>query len=192
MPNRTALLIYAHPNHASSQVNTALRQAAESVTGVTVHDLYETYPDFVIDVSHEQSLLLAHDLLILQFPLQWYSSPAIVKEWLDAVLEEGWAYGARGTRLVGKVLLVAVTTGGEEQAYRRDGANRFTMAELLRPLELTARLCGMHYLRPFVTFAARRIDVHGVQARAREYQDLLGRLARGEPAPAFDSRQSEA
>jgi glutathione-regulated potassium-efflux system ancillary protein KefG len=192
MPDRRVLVLYAHPNHADSHVNAALRAAAQSTGGVTVHDLYETYPHFVIDVAREKALVLEHDVLVLQFPLQWYSSPAIIKEWLDAVLEEGWAYGVGGTQLIGKPLLLAVTSGGGEPAYRADGPNRFTIAQLLRPFELTARLCGMRYLAPFVTFAARRIDRQAIQTRTHAYHTLLEQLACGELPPPFDSRLDEA
>lgn len=186
--SRKILVLYAHPAHARSRTNAMLRQAAQDVAGVSVHDLYERYPEFVIDVASEQSLLLEHDIIVLQHPLQWYGAPAIIKEWLDAVLEEGWAYGERGDRLRDKMLLVAVSAGGTEQAYRPEGANRFTIEQLLRPLELTARLCGMRYLRPFVTYGARRLDAATMAASAREYTALLARLAGGDVPAPFDSR----
>lgn len=189
---RKILVLFAHPAHARSRANAMLRQAAQAVAGVRVHDLYERYPEFVIDVAYEQSLLLEHDIIVLQHPLQWYSAPAIVKEWLDAVLEEGWAYGERGDRLREKMLLVAVSAGGAEQAYRPEGANRFTIEQLLRPIELTARLCGMRYLRPFVTYGARRLDAATMAASAREYAALLARLAGGEVPAPFDSRSSSS
>jgi glutathione-regulated potassium-efflux system ancillary protein KefG len=191
MPNRKVLVLYAHPNHANSRVNAALRLAAQSVAGVTVHDLYESYPEFVIDVAHEQALLLEHDVVVLQHPLQWYSAPAIIKEWLDAVLEEGWAYGAGGTQLAGKTLLMAVTSGGGENAYQSNGTNRFTIAQLLRPFELTARLCGMRYLSPFVSFAARRIEAREIASRTHDYRVLLAQLTQGELPPPYDSRHHE-
>jgi glutathione-regulated potassium-efflux system ancillary protein KefG len=60
-------------------------------------DLYETYPDFAIDIEAEQEkLLTAHDVIALQFPLYWYSTPALLKEWLDLVWLHGFAYGEDG------------------------------------------------------------------------------------------------
>jgi len=46
---------------------------------VTIHDLYETYPNFHIQVKFEQDLLLAHDIIVFHHPFYWYSSPAILK-----------------------------------------------------------------------------------------------------------------
>lgn len=177
------LVLYAHPAHARSRANAVLREAAQVVPGVTVRDLYECYPEFVIDVAHEQALLLEHDVVVLQHPLQWYSAPAMVKEWLDAVLEEGWAYGERGDKLRDKSLLNALTAGGAEQAYRPEGMNRYNIEQLLRPFELTARLCGMHYLAPFVTYGARRMDAATTAARANAYGKLLAQLVAGEYQP---------
>lgn len=187
----TVLVLYVHPNPAHSRVNAALIAAAATVEGVMIHDLYETYPDLVIDVAREQALLEQHAAIVLQFPLQWYSTPAILKEWQDAVLEEGWAYGAGGTALTEKTLLCAPTAGGASAMYHRDGGNRFTIHELLRPLEQTAWRCGMRYVAPFVTFAAHRIDATALAAQCASYRTLLERLVRGDPLPTFDSTREE-
>jgi glutathione-regulated potassium-efflux system ancillary protein KefG len=125
-------------------------KAARTIDSVTVHDLYERYPTFHIDVKFEQELLLAHDIVVFQHPFYWYSSPAILKEWQDLVLEHGFAYGQGGTALRGKKFLSAITTGGSEEAYCRQGYNHFTIRELLAPFEQTAQLCGMDYLPPFM------------------------------------------
>src|SRR6266545_285117 len=101
------LILFAHPRLSGSHV----QRAVHDLPGVTFHDLYAAYPDFTIDVGHEQSLLLDHDLIVLQHPFYWYSAPAIIKEWLDLVLELGWAYGPGGTALRGKLMMNAITTG---------------------------------------------------------------------------------
>jgi glutathione-regulated potassium-efflux system ancillary protein KefG len=140
-----------------SRVNKRLVAAVRDLPEVTVHDLYEAYPTFGIDVGREQELLREHDAVVFQHPFYWYSTPAILKEWQDLVLQHGWAYGAGGTALRGKVTLNALTTGGPAAAYRRDGYNRFTVRELLAPWEQTAHLCQMRFLAPFVVHAALRV-----------------------------------
>ena len=95
------LILYAHPTHRRSKVNRRLIEAARTVPNVLVHDLYETYPDFYIDVEYEQRMLADADLVVFQHPIQWYSMPALLKEWVDLVLELGWAYGSGGTALKG-------------------------------------------------------------------------------------------
>jgi glutathione-regulated potassium-efflux system ancillary protein KefG len=154
---RKILVLFAHPVLERSRVNRRLVDAIAGLDGVTVHDLYERYPTLGIDVAHEQRLLLEHDVLVFQHPFYWYSTPAILKEWQDLVLEHGWAYGAGGTRLKGKITFNAVSTGGPATAYRAGGYNRFTVKQLLAPYDQTAHLCGMRYLAPFVVHAALRV-----------------------------------
>jgi len=156
--SRRVLIHYAHPTPHRSRVNRHLIAAAEALPGVTVRHLYELYPDFLIDVAQEQALLLDHDVIVLQHPLFWYSAPAIVKEWLDLVLQYGWAYGEGGTALQGKLLLQAITTGGGEEIYCATGKHRHTVREFLLPFEQSALLCGMTYLPPFVIHAAGQLQ----------------------------------
>jgi glutathione-regulated potassium-efflux system ancillary protein KefG len=150
MPSRRLLILFAHPALHKSRVNQLLLSSVESLSGVTINDLYESYPNFHVNVAREQALLLEHDVIIFQHPFYWYSSPAILKQWQDLVLEYGFAFGKNGTRLHGKLVLTAISTGGPSSAYQRNGYNYFTVRELLAPFEQTARLCGMTYLPPFI------------------------------------------
>ncbi|HSD66479.1 MAG TPA: NAD(P)H-dependent oxidoreductase [Vicinamibacteria bacterium] len=170
------LLLFAHPALEKSRANRKLVERARGVPGVTFHDLYEAYPDFDVDVKREQALLLAHDTVVLQHPFYWYQAPALVKQWEDLVLEHGWAYGTGGTALRGTRLVSAVTTGGGEAAYRAEGPNRFTVRQLLAPIEQTARLCGMDYPPPFVVHGTHRLDAEGIARAAEEYALFLTAL----------------
>ena len=173
------LILFAHPALHRSRVNRALVRAIRPIAGVTFHDLYEIYPDFDVDGPREQELLARHDVLILQHPFYWYSTPALVKQWLDVVLEYGWAYGASGTALRGKKVLSVVTAGGGEEAYTRDGVNRHTMIELLAPLAQTARLCGMEYLPPYVLHGTHALDEPEIERLADEYGRVVEALRDG-------------
>ncbi len=162
-PQHRTQVLYTHPAPAKSRLNVALRNALTGLENVTIRDLYAHYPDFDIDVAAEQRALLEHDCLVLQFPFYWYSSPALLKQWLDLVLEFGWAYGPGADALHGKRVMLAVTTGGRAAAYRPDGTNRFTMTELLRPFEQSFHLCGMHWLEPFVIHGSRAVTHHDLE-----------------------------
>lgn len=163
---RRVLVLLAHPSIDRSEVNRPLADAAKGVDGINLVDLYAEYPDFQINIDREQQRLLNHDVIVFQHPLYWYSTPAILKEWQDLVLEHGFAYGSEGTALQGKLFLNAISAGGSEAAYCSEGYNHFTIRELLHPLEQTALLCGMTYLAPFALFASRtaveegRLDAH--------------------------------
>ena len=155
------LVLFAHPGQRHSKINVAMAKAARSVEGITFVDLYAEYPTFNIDIDLEQARLLEHDVLVLQFPIYWYSTPSLVKEWQDLVLEYGFAYGHDGDRLKGKRLLIAATAGGDEQAYNPQGRNHFSFRTLLSPLEQTANLCQMEFVPPFVLFSASKAALDG-------------------------------
>ena len=163
---RRILVLMAHPSLDRSEVNRPLAVATATVDGVTIVDLYAEYPGFDIDVDREQAQLLEHDVIVFMHPLYWYSTPSILKEWQDLVLEHGFAYGSSGKALHGKIFFNSITAGGGEAAYRADGYNHFTIRELLHPLEQSAMLCGMTYLPPYALFGARtaveegRIETH--------------------------------
>jgi len=185
------LILFAHPALEKSRVHRRLLTRVP--TGVTLHDLYEAYPDFDVDVPREQALLLAHDVIILQHPFFWYSTPPLVKQWEDLVLEHGWAYGSRGTQLLGKWMINVLTAGGRAAAYHREGYNRFTVRELLAPIEQTARLCGMHYLPPYAIHGTHRLDEAGIEREADRYGAFLSALVEDEydlhalaPLPELD------
>jgi glutathione-regulated potassium-efflux system ancillary protein KefG len=175
-PKRT-LILFVHPAYEKSRANRLLLQAVHDLEHVTIHDLYEEYPDFNIDVEREKALLVEHDLIVLQHPFYWYSLPALLKEWLDLVLE----YGTDGTALQGKQLLTTITTGGSPDAYRPEGINRFTMRQFLIPFEQTAVLCGMRYLPPFVAHSMHlRPEAEVLGEYAQGYRRVLTALRDGE------------
>jgi len=170
------LILFAHPALERSRINRSLAASVASLSGVTFHDLYEAYPDFDVDVRREQELLTQHDIVVLQHPFFWYSVPPLLKQWIDLVLEHGWAYGSEGSALIGKQVLSAISTGGGEEAYQRGGHNRFTMRELLAPLEQTFALCGMVYLPPFCVHGALGMTAGEIEANAHDYRRVVERL----------------
>jgi glutathione-regulated potassium-efflux system ancillary protein KefG len=92
---------------------------------------------------------------------------------MDQVLTYGFAYGTGGDALRGKRLIVATSTGGPESSYGPSGHNRFTMAELMRPIEATAHLCGMVLEAPLVVHGARVVDEAALAAHGASYRSLL-------------------
>ncbi len=173
---RRVLILFAHPALEKSRVNRRLIDAVRQLPGVTFHDLYEAYPNFMIRVEREQELLEQHDVVVMQHPLFWYSTPALFKEWQDLVLEHGWAYGSQGRALHGKLLLSAITTGGREAAYCAEGMNRYTIRQLLAPIEQTTRLCGMRYLPPFAVHGSHAMPEQTIEAHARDYRRVIEAL----------------
>ena len=173
VPPRRILILFFHPLFHKSRVQRKLVQAVQDLEGVTFRNMYNLYPDFHIDVRTEQELLTAHDLIVWQHPLYWYSSPSLLKEWIDLVLEHGFAYGRQGKALEGKEVLSVISTGGREDAYREEGTNRYSLRQLLAPFEQTVTLCNMHYLPPFVVHGTHLLEEDGIARAAGSYREVL-------------------
>jgi len=167
------LILFAHPAYQKSRINTRLSGDIPEMDGVTLHDLYEAYPELDIDVAHEQALAEEHDIIIFHHPLFWYSTPAILKEWQDLVLEHGWAYGSEGNALQGKIFFNIISAGGRQSAYTVDGYNAHTLRQLMAPLEQTSRLCKMTFLPPFVVYGTHSIKMEQVEEHRQRLNQLL-------------------
>ena len=151
-----------------------MRQAVEPLEHVTFHDLYSCYPNFLIDVEHEQRLCTSHDVIIFQHPFYWYSTPSIMKEWQDLVLQHNWAYGSKGNFLKGKYFLHALTAGASDDAYQHDEEKNSTIPELLAPFQAMARLCQMKWLPPFAVLGVQRgMPENEIQNHAEAYRRAI-------------------
>ena len=168
------IVYYAHPGQRFSRVNAAMAKTALAVDGITFVDLYAEYPRHDIDVEREQKRLLDHDVILFQFPLYWYSTPSLIKEWQDLVLQHGFAYGHDGDKLAGKTLMLAITAGAPESAYTDQGYQHHSLRSFLTPLEQTAILCQMRFAPPYALFGALSADPEAeIADHTRGYADLL-------------------
>ena len=171
------LILFAHPALEKSRVNKRLIQDVNSIPNITFNDLYEEYYNFNIDVEREKKLLIENDIIILHHPFFWYSTPALLKQWEDLVLEHGWAYGSNGTALVGKKMMNIITTGGSSQAYTKESINKHTIREFLIPFEQTAKLCGMIYLPPYLIQGTHKFTEKEIEKYADTYKHILKDLS---------------
>jgi len=150
--SKTLILLF-HPDLKRSRANAALAAAAARLPGAEVADMYALYPDGKIDADREVARLLSADRIVLQFPIQWYPT--------------------EGRLLEGKPLLVVATAGNVPEAYQRGGANKFTMEELLRPLEATAHRCSLPWQAPFLVYRADKLDDLSLHGAAKDYAAIL-------------------
>lgn len=163
------LIIYFHPRFEASRAIKSLVTKASTLPFVHLRDMYEIYPDFNIDVEKEKEILSHYDILLWMHPFYWYSCPPLMKQWIDLVLEYGWAYGKDGDKLSGKIITNVLSSGGTFEVYQKDGRNRFTYRELLSPFEQTSFLCKMIYAPPFILPGANR----ATQLQFEEYTNLF-------------------
>ena len=171
------IVYYAHPGQRHSHANAAMFSQARGIEGITLVDLYAEYPRFDISIDREQQRLIDHDVIVFQFPMFWYSTPSLLKEWQDLVLEHGFAYGAGGERLKGKYMMLAVTAAGDSDAYTTQGYQHYPIRTFLTPLERTARLCHMEFLAPYVLFGSLSApDTGRLEPHTAGYRQLLEAL----------------
>ncbi|MFT9112377.1 MAG: NAD(P)H-dependent oxidoreductase [Bifidobacterium psychraerophilum] len=124
-------------------------------------------------MAAEQWAREEHDRIVLQFPFHWYSSPPLLKTWLDDVLEHGWAYGPDGTALQGKELALAVSTWSTAADYTATGRYGRTMSELTSPYEITALRTGMHYRPGFFLNGISHVTDQELTQNAIDYARWL-------------------
>jgi glutathione-regulated potassium-efflux system ancillary protein KefG len=173
---RNLLHILVHPTYEKSRANRILVNHLPLSNTVTQHDLYECYPAFDIDIQKEKSLLLSHDIVLIQHPLYWYSCPPLLKHWIDLVLELGWAYGEGGTALKGKTWVQAITTGGDEKAYSGQGFHKHELNQFLLPFKRTAELCHMKYLEPFTLKGTFKLNESQLTSEGVRFEKFVNEL----------------
>ncbi len=137
------LIILSHPRFAGSRANRALTEAAMQLPDVEIAHLEGLYPDGQIDVEREVARVFGADRIVLQFPMQWYATPPLLKAWQDAVLTRMFYIHPKteGDLLAGRKLMVAVTAGNKPEAYSALGVNLFPLPDLLKPLEVMEHRC---------------------------------------------------
>lgn len=171
---KKTLIILAHPNMADSRLNKALIEAIKDEPHITIHDIYAQYKTAEnIDVKKEQELLISHERIVFQFPLYWFSTPGLLKDWQDKVLEYGFAFGQDGDKLAGKEFKAAVTIGSPEYAYQAGAYGNFSVSEMLRPLQAMATFTRMTFTMTFTLHRALKITDEELKQKGVEYKNLL-------------------
>ncbi|WP_440466107.1 NAD(P)H-dependent oxidoreductase [Pseudomonas sp. YH-1] len=147
------------------------------------------------DIAAEQEKLRWADTVILQFPMWWFTLPAILKGWFERVYAYGFAYGvgehsdARwGDRygegnLAGKRAMLVVTTGGWESHYSARGING-PIDDLLFPIHHgVLHYPGFDVLPPYLVYRTSRVDAERYAQIERELGERLDNLQTTAPIP---------
>lgn len=130
------------------------------------------------DIVAEQKKIEAADLIIFQFPLQWFGMPAILKGWFDRVFTDGFAYSMATMYDQGpfqkKKAMLSLTTGGMGSMYSPSGING-DMNVLLWPMQRgTLHFCGFQVLAPQICYSVRYVSP---EVRAQMLSTWKSRLA---------------
>jgi len=147
------------------------------------------------EIAAEQQKLLWADAVIFQFPMWWFSMPAILKGWIDRVYAFGFAYGVgvhEGERwgdrygegtLTGRRGLLSVTIGGRAPHYSERGVNG-ALDDILFPIQHGILFYpGIEVLPPFVVYQSDRLSVEHWPAVAQAFVARLNGLFTDAPIP---------
>lgn len=137
------------------------------------------------DIQDELDKLLWCDLIVFVFPLFWFSTPAILKGWIDRVLVSGQVYGGKRFYdqggLKGRKALVGFTLGGQEHMFAKDGIHG-PMDSMLKPLlQGTLAYTGLEVLPPFIAWHVPYITDEDRKKILLNWQSRLQNLADDKP-----------
>lgn len=140
---------------------------------------------FAAEVEAELQKLAWCDVMIWQFPLWWFSVPAVLKGWVDRVFAMGRAYGSGRIYetgfFQGKRALLSLTTGGPAEAYETGGLQG-DIAGILRPLHRgMLQFTGFTVLAPQVVYGPARQSDEQRAAALAAWAVRLGALAEEAP-----------
>jgi NAD(P)H dehydrogenase (quinone) len=132
------------------------------------------------DIQSEYDKLMAADLLLLQFPMWWFSMPAILKGWIDRVFVFGGAYDFGRTWekgvFSGKRALLSITASAPEAAFLPDGRSG-DMERVLWPIHAgVLALCGYSVLPPFIAHGIPFIGADAMAAEVQRFRNYLAQL----------------
>ncbi|MFB4289918.1 NAD(P)H-dependent oxidoreductase [Nonomuraea sp. ATR24] len=141
------------------------------------------------DIAAEQEKLRWSEAVILQFPLWWFSVPAILKGWIDRVFTFEFAHGpsvpppySEGA-LAGRRALASVTIGARESAFSGRGVHG-RLADVLFPLQHGLFwFTGMTPLEPFAVYDSVDVPRERFAQVTQEYGRRLDGLFTDEPVP---------
>lgn len=142
------------------------------------------------DIAAEQDKIRWSDAVILQFPMWWFSAPAIVKGWIDRVFTSGFAYGpnvpppySEEGPLAGRRAMLSVTYGARESAFSAGGIHG-RLQDVLHPLQHGLfRFTGMAPLEPFAVPEANALPADSFAEARQAYGRRLDALFTAEPVP---------
>ncbi len=140
------LIVSGHPDLNDSFANkTILEETKKLLPEAEFVYLDKLYPDFCINVQAEQECLLRADIIVLQYPLFWYSAPSLLHRWMEQTFTHGFSHGRTGDKLRGKQLVLSFTSGAPEEMYRYDGPQHYPIDDFLPAYKQMANLCGMEW-----------------------------------------------
>lgn len=159
---KNILIVSGHTDTVTDSVanRTILEILAEQLPECQIDYLDRLYPDFKIDTAAEQAKLLWADVVVLQFPVFWFSFPSIMHRWMEQTFLHGFSHGSAGDKLHGKKLILSYTTGAPAEVMNFDDFFGFVRA--------ACQFTGMEY--------GGSITTGGVSYQMREDPQMMSEI----------------
>lgn len=152
---KNILVVSGHTNLNDSVANKNILEELKTMLPEAELDLLsELYPSYKIDVKKEQEKLVNADIIVLQYPLFWYSMPSLLEKWMEDTFVFGFSHGDNGDKLKGKKIIVSLTTGAPEEII---GSN---IEDCLHPIKKACGMCQLEY--------CGAVKTHGVSYQIRQ------------------------
>ncbi|CAM2815710.1 NAD(P)H-dependent oxidoreductase [Actinomyces slackii] len=188
LPVMRALVVSGHPHLEGSNANAAILDELRAVLpGTTIHrlDTAPTSPEgrTRFNVPAEQALLDEADAVVLATPLYWYSWSGLMKQWVEEVWADGWAFrsgSAAGCALDGKPAVLSLTVGETQAFYTPAGSEPHSVEEYLCPVYRTLEGVGLRLLDTVISYGASLLPPAGTAERTaydRALRDSARRIA---------------
>jgi NAD(P)H dehydrogenase (quinone) len=133
------------------------------------------------EVRADLKALLDADLLVLSFPLWWFSLPAILKGWIDRVFVMGAVFGGDHglfdqAALAGHKAVLLITTGGSPDSFGEGRRFGVLNAHLFHIHLGMLRFVGYNVLEPIVTYGPAHLDVDNRNAALFAVHDAFDQI----------------
>ena len=160
------LVIFSHSFFEKSRINKALLNSVVHQNDLEVRNLNALYPNGKIDTQTEIEALKKAKNIYFQFPLFWFSTPSLLKEWEDCVLT-AILYGNNPKMLEGKIFRIITSAGGTKERYDGDGG----LEKLLSPIQSSFLYTGAKVELSHIIYNAHHLQ--DLEAEVRKYQKIF-------------------
>jgi putative NADPH-quinone reductase len=173
------LILNFHPDPPKSRVNAALADAAATLPDTEVVTMAHQRGGALFAYAREVERLAAAEHVVLQFPVQWYSGPSLLADWMAQILTVAFYVRAEedGARIEGRRLMIAAIAGNTPENYQPGGRVAIPLPELLRPFEATARRCGLEWNAPFIVYRSSFLTDAELAHETARYRQRLEEFA---------------
>lgn len=168
------LILVDHPNYCQSVINKRWIEELEKYPEeFTIRILQDHIENSKFNIEEEQKIVEAHENLVLQFPIYWFSCPSNMKRWLDEVVCFGWAFGDK-EEFLNKKVAIAASFGVLEENLSQNGRYKYSSDEIFIPFEASCKYSKANFVGYHSFYGAEHNPKkEDIDTNAKEYISFL-------------------